>query len=438
MEITDKEYNNDENEEMGNFIYNNNKNNLQNKYGSPVTNQINTDIILNNNSLYKSYSNAKKYLNFSSQKNSAIKNLDFYQLIDLESEEKNKMDINNETVYNEIVNNLNDIINKLKIEDSRNQNFFLSKNNLYSNIKYFMNDIANYDEEKANKLLMDLEDIKSKYDYYINNINKISKIDWELLDDLIINYNDYCQNFLSNIKNIKNINEIMILLKININQIINNYFNYKAKKDNILLSNHKTKNFLNNKRKLDGYEDVNKFKKYEFENNSDNINETKNNVIIINKDCKGNFNKYVYYKWKNDDTKNIYDKNLIPKYISLSIYICKNEKEDCITNIVQSIKNFFSKYIISYKNRHNDIYIKIKFCGVCSKPKLIVKNIKKIMKNILKEKSLVKIYLFSNLKDCLYKVVNQININNEDEENSNYAHYNTNMNISYLKQLINI
>ena len=60
------------------------------------------------------------------------------------------------------------------------------------------------------------------------------------------------------------------------------------------------------------------------------------------------------------------------------------------------------------------------------------------MKNILKEKSLVKIYLFSNLKDCLYKVVNQININNEDEENSNYDHYNTNMNISYLKQLINI
>ena len=80
MEITDKQYNNDENEEMGNFIYNNNKNNLQNKYGSPVTNQINTDIILNNNSLYKSYSNAKKYLNFSSQKNSAVKNLDFYHL----------------------------------------------------------------------------------------------------------------------------------------------------------------------------------------------------------------------------------------------------------------------------------------------------------------------------------------------------------------------
>ena len=125
------------------------------------------------------------------------------------------MDINNETVYNEIVNNLNDIINKLKIEDSRNQNFFLAKNNLYSNIKYFMNDIANYDEEKANKLLMDLEDIKSRYDYFINNINKISKIDWEILDDSIINYNDYCQNFLSNIKNIKNINEIMILLKIN-------------------------------------------------------------------------------------------------------------------------------------------------------------------------------------------------------------------------------
>ena len=172
MEITDKQYNNDENEEMGNFIYNNNNNNnIQNKYGSPVTNQIKTDVILNNNSLYKSYSNAKKYLNFSSQKNSAVKNLDFYQLIDLDTEEKSKMNIHNENVYNEIVNNLNDIINKLKIEDSRNQNFFLSKNNLYSNIKYFMNDIANYDEEKANKLLMDLEEIKSKYDYCINNIN---------------------------------------------------------------------------------------------------------------------------------------------------------------------------------------------------------------------------------------------------------------------------
>ena len=344
MEITDKQYNNDENEEMGNFIYNNN-NNIQNKYGSPVTNQINTDTILNNNSLYKSYSNAKKYLNFSSQKNSAVKNLDFYQLIDLDTEEKNKMNINNETVYNEIVNNLNDIINKLKIEDSRNQNFFLSKNNLYSNIKYFMNDIANYDEEKANKLLMDLEEIKSKYDYCINNINKISKIDWELLDDLIINYNDYCQNFLSNIKNIKNINEIMILLKININQIMNNYFNYKAKKDNILLTNHKTKNFLNNKRKLDGYEEGNKAK-YEFGNILER-NKAKNNVIIINKDQKGNFNKYVYYKWKNDDTKNIYDKNLIPKYISLSVYAFKNEKEDSITNIIQNIKNLFSKYIIS-------------------------------------------------------------------------------------------
>jgi len=435
MEIPITEYNNDENDEMGNFIYNYN-NNIQSKYGSPVSNQINTDLILNNNSLYKSYSNAKKYLNFSSQKNSAVKNLDFYQLVDLDTESKNKMNINNETVYNEIVNNLNDIINKLKIEDARNQNFFLSKNNLYSNIKYFMNDIANYDEEKANKLLMDLEEIKSKYDYYINNINKISKIDWEILDDLIINYNDYCQNFLSNIKNIKNINEIMILLKININQIMNNYFNYKEKKDNILLSNHKAKNFLNNKRKLDGYEEANK-DKYKFENILDS-NESKNNVIIINKDCKGNFNKYVYYKWKNDDTKNIYDKNLIPKYISLSLYIYKNEKEDFITNIIQNIKNLFTKYIISYKNRHNNIYIKIKFCGVCSKPKLIVRNIKNIMKNLLKEKSLVKICLFSNLKDCLYKVVNQININNEDEESSNYDYFNTNMNISYLKQLINI
>jgi len=434
MEIPITEYNNDENDEMGNFIYNNN--NIQNKYGSPVANQINTDLILNNNSLYKSYSNAKKYLNFSSQKNSAVKNLDFYQLVDLDTEAKNKMNINNETVYNEIVNNLNDIINKLKIEDARNQNFFLSKNNLYSNIKYFMNDIANYDEEKANKLLMDLEEIKSKYDYYNNNINKISKIDWEILDDLIINYNDYCQNFLSNIKNIKNINEIMILLKINISQIMNNYFNYKEKKDNILLSNHKAKNFLNNKRKLDGYEEVNKDMN-KFEKILDS-NESKNNVIIINKDCKGNFNKYVYYKWKNDDIKNIYDKNLIPKYISLSLYIYKNEKEDFITNIIQNIKNLFTKYIISYKNRHNNIYIKIKFCGVCSKPKLIVRNIKNIMKNLLKEKSLVKICLFSNLKDCLYKVVNQININNEDEESSNYDYFNTNMNISYLKQLINI
>jgi len=435
MEIPITEYNNDENDEMGNFIYNYN-NNIQSKYGSPVSNQINTDLILNNNSLYKSYSNAKKYLNFSSQKNSAVKNLDFYQLVDLDTEAKNKMNINNETVYNEIVNNLNDIINKLKIEDARNQNFFLSKNNLYSNIKYFMNDIANYDEEKANKLLMDLEEIKSKYDYYNNNINKISKIDWEILDDLIINYNDYCQNFLSNIKNIKNINEIMILLKINISQIMNNYFNYKEKKDNILLSNHKAKNFLNNKRKLDGYEEVNKDMN-KFEKILDS-NESKNNVIIINKDCKGNFNKYVYYKWKNDDIKNIYDKNLIPKYISLSLYIYKNEKEDFITNIIQNIKNLFTKYIISYKNRHNNIYIKIKFCGVCSKPKLIVRNIKNIMKNLLKEKSLVKICLFSNLKDCLYKVVNQININNEDEESSNYDYFNTNMNISYLKQLINI
>ncbi len=128
-----------------------------------------------------------------------MKNLDFNQLLDLNTETKKNINLNNDIIYTEILNNLNDIINKLQIEDSRKQNFYTSKNNLYSNAKYFLNDLTNFDEEEANKLTLDLEDIKSKYDYYINNINNISAMDCEILDGHIKNFNQHSINFLNNI-----------------------------------------------------------------------------------------------------------------------------------------------------------------------------------------------------------------------------------------------
>jgi len=426
-----KEYNNEDKKGINNLSeYINKSVNIV----QDTNNQLNSDIILKNNSLYKSYSNAKRYINFSSEKNSIVKNLDFNQLLDLNTETKKNINLNNDIIYTEILNNLNDVINKLQIEDSRKQNFYTSKNNLYSNAKYFLNDLTNFDEEEANKLTLDLEDIKSKYDYYINNINNISAIDWEILDDLIKNFNEYCINFLNNIKNINNIKEYILLLKININQIFNDYFDYKNRQNNILLTNNKKKNFLNNKRKI-------------LERNNvidliDNDYKIKNNMIIISKDEDGVFNKYMYDKWKNDDIKNIYDKNLIPKYISLSIYISKNENEDNNIQIIQNIKNIFKKYLISYKNNYDDNYIKIKFCGICSKPKLIINKIEYLMKYSLNEKTLVKIYLFRNLKECLYKLINKINNNNNDNNNisninkSFYNYYTTNINNDYLKQLI--
>lgn len=424
-----KEYNNEDKKEINNLSEYNNKNT---NIVQDTNNQLNSDIILKNNSLNKSYSNAKRYINFSSEKNSIVKNLDFNQLLDLNTETKKNINLNNDIIYNEILNNLNDIINKLQIEDSRKQNFYTSKNNLYSNAKYFLNDLTNFDEEEANKLTLDLENIKSKYDYYINNINNISAIDWEILDDLIKNFNEYCINFLNNIKNINNIKEYILLLKININQIFNDYFNYKNRQKNILLTNNKTKNFLNNKKKfLERNNDINIL---------DNDYKLNNNMIIISKDENGVFNKYMYNKWKNDDIKNIYDKNLIPKYISLSIYISKNENEDNNIQLIQNIKNIFKKYLISYKNNYEDNFIKIKFCGICSKPKLIINKIKYLMKYLLNEKTLVKIYLFRNLKECLYKLINKIN-NNSDYNKSNinksfYSYYTTNINNNYLKQLI--
>jgi hypothetical protein len=308
-------------------------------------------------------------------------------MLDLDTDKKKKLNINNDIIYNEILNNLNDIINKLQIEDSRKQNYFISKNNLNSNLKYFLNDLTNFDEEKANKLLMDLEDIKTKYDYCINNINLTSQIDLEILDDLINNYNDYCIDFLNNIKNINKIREFTFLLKININKIFNNYFNHKNRQTNILLTNHKAKSFLNNKRNSSTSSEIN------IDNIIDNEKGGKKNMIIISKDENNLFNKYTFFKWKNGDNKSIYNKNLIPKYISLSIYISKNEKEDNNIRIIQCIKNIFKKYIISYKNNYDDNFIKIKFCGITSKPKSLVNKIKYFMKNLLTEKSLVKIYL---------------------------------------------
>ena len=60
------------------------------------------------------------------------------------------------------------------------------------------------------------------------------------------------------------------------------------------------------------------------------------------------------------------------------------------------------------------------------------------MKYLLNQKSLVKIYLFGNLKEALYKIINQININdgNSNINKSFYDYYTTNINISYLKQMI--
>ena len=412
--------------------------NTDNNYVSQMEKNVaNNDININDNNNYlnNTFSTQKKYLNFSSEKNSNIKNYNINQLLDLDTETKNQNNLNNNLIYNEIINNLNDIINKLQIEDSRKEYFLLAKENFYSNIKYFLNDLINFDEQKAIKLNRDLENIKLKYDYYINNINEISKLDWVILNDLINNYNDYCIDFLKNIKNIKNLKEVILLLKININQIINNYFNYKNKQQNILLTNKKPKIFLNNKRKLE--EDYINNNKNDIFNEINNGN-IYNNMIIISKDEKGIFNKYTYYKYKNDNIKNIYDKNLIPKYISLSIYISKNENEDNLMQVISSIKIMFTKYVISYKNNYDDFYLKIKFCGIIEKPKNLVKTIQYLMKNLIKEKSIAKIYIFSNLKDSIYKIINQINdIENDfDNEKSLYSYYTTNINMPYLKQFI--
>ena len=141
--------------------------NEYNNNSSMINNILKND---NNNFFNNSLSSHKKYLNFSSEKNSNLKNLNLEQILDLDTETKAKINLNSDIIYNEIINNLNDIVNKLQIEDSRKQNFFSAKNNLYLDIKYFLNSLINLDEEKANKLMIDLEDIKSKYDYYLNNI----------------------------------------------------------------------------------------------------------------------------------------------------------------------------------------------------------------------------------------------------------------------------
>ena len=152
---------------MDKFNQENNDKNKEDKkeYISPmINNQLNNDNFINNNYLYRTISNEKKYLNFSSEKNSIIKNLNLNQILELDTEEKKEINLVNDIVYNEIINNLNNIIYKLQIKDSRKNNFFYAKNNLYSNIKYFLNDIINIDEKKTNKLMIDLEDIKIKYD----------------------------------------------------------------------------------------------------------------------------------------------------------------------------------------------------------------------------------------------------------------------------------
>ena len=163
-------------------------------------------------------------------------------------------------------------------------------------------------------------------------------------------------------------------------------------------------------------------------------------MIILSKDEKGIFNKYTYYKYKNDNIKNIYNTNLIPKYIVLSMYISKNENNDYIIQLISNIKYIFKKYIITYKNNYDEVYIKIKFCGMCSKPKSIINKIKYLMKNLLQEKALIKIILFSNLKECLYKIINRISIDNNNskvyKDKSNYDYYTTNINFSYLKQFL--
>ena len=388
-------------------------------------------MIIINKILYNNdFTNEKKYLNFSSEKNTEIKNYNLNQLLDFDTETKNNININNELIYNEIINYLNNIINRLKIEDSRNKNFFQTKSGLYSNIKYFLYDLANFDEEKANKLKKDLDDIKSKYDYYVNNINNISKIDIEMLDDQIKNYNEYSMDFLKQIVNIKNIKEIMLLLQLNINQIINNYFNYKNKQKNILLTNKKHKNFINSKR-------------FNSENNAkEKLSEEKikNNMIILSKDERGIFNKYMCYKNKNDNNNNIYKTNLIPKYLVLSFFISKKENNDYIMQLISNIKDIFKKYVITYKNNYDEINMKISFCGICSQPKNFINKIKYLMRNLLKEKALIKISLFSNLKECLYKIINKISISNSDEilkkDKSYYDYYTTNINFSYLKKFI--
>ena len=163
-------------------------------------------------------------------------------------------------------------------------------------------------------------------------------------------------------------------------------------------------------------------------------------MIILSKDERGIFNKYMCYKNKNDNNNNIYKTNLIPKYLVLSFFISKKENNDYIMQLISNIKDIFKKYVITYKNNYDEINMKISFCGICSQPKNFINKIKYLMRNLLKEKALIKISLFSNLKECLYKIINKISISNSDEilkkDKSYYDYYTTNINFSYLKKFI--
>ena len=405
----------------------NNSFNLSNKYQTPVNNNYNqnnkifaVDSNINYNSLFKTYSNAKKVLNFSLQKNSEIKNFNILEYLNLSTDAKNKCTISNEKIYNELLNKLVSIKNNMNIEDITKQKFIEAKNNLYFIIKAVLSNCFNYQTETITKLFQDLDEIKEKYNIYLNNLDQVSVFEWEMFENYVEDYNEYLLNYLNDIGNMSEIKKYIFLLQTNINIVFNNFLQMRKKKNNTLLD--KNNNFIGKKREI----------KY--------LEKNKSNMIIINKDNQKIINEYQYFKW-NKNNKDNYNKNMIAKYIQLSVYFSKNEKEKNILNAINRIKNNFRKYLISYKNKKDGIYLKVIFCGVCCFPKTIVKNLKNIISNLLAEKALIKIYFHKNLKNSLTKTIKKLNIETNKKgigkiDDEVYNYFTTNINVPFLKDII--
>ena len=403
-----------------------------NKYKTPKNNNCNInnkifeiDSNINYNSLFKTYSNAKKVLNFSLQKNSEAKNFNIIEFLNLSSDKKNQYTISNETVYNELLNKLISIKNNMNIEDITKQKFIEAKNNLYFIIKTILNNFANYQPETVIKLFQDLDEIKEKYDIYVNNIDQVSALELEMFENYVDDYNEYLLNYLNDIANVSQIKKYIFLLQMNINIVFNNFLHIKREKNNILLHKNSNFNFVGRKREMKTLE------------------KKERNLIVINKDKDQNINEYQYFNW-NKNNKDNYMKNMIPKYIELSVYFSKNEKEKNILDAINKIKNEFRKYLISYKNKKDIWYLKVKFCGICCFPKRIVKSLKNNIISLLFENALIKIYFHRNFKNTLYKTLKKLNeqcnkkdkkeVDKNDDEIYNY--FTTNINIPFLKDII--
>ena len=364
-------------------------------------------------------------MNFSLQKNSEAKNFNIIEFLNLSSDKKNQYTISNETVYNELLNKLISIKNNMNIEDITKQKFIEAKNNLYFIIKTILNNCANYQPETVIKLFQDLDEIKEKYDIYVNNIDQVSALELEMFENYVDDYNEYLLNYLNDIANISQIKKYIFLLQMNINIVFNNFLHIKREKNNILLHKNSNFNFVGRKREMKTLE------------------KKKRNLIVINKDKDQNINEYQYFNW-NKNNKDNYMKNMIPKYIELSIYFSKNEKEKNILDAINKMKNEFRKYLISYKNKKDIWYLKVKFCGICCFPKRIVKSLKNNIISLLFENALIKIYFHRNFKNTLYKTLKKLNeqcnkkdkkeVDKNDDEIYNY--FTTNINIPFLKNII--